>query len=163
MAYKSRTFDWVPVMNGLVKTLKDITLNQVPVYDDSRVPMTAKYPFITYADESPYTELFHSTYKTNDQFDRTISISCHAETDGEANNIADDLHTLLQDPQYRTELNSFGITFVSVQNFARRSETLSDFMKVNTYGFDLTIRLLRRYKSDYPEIKQYGGNNENGN
>ncbi|WP_338230790.1 phage neck terminator protein [Lactiplantibacillus paraxiangfangensis] len=158
MAYQARTFDWPKVINGLAKTLSDITQGQVSVYDDGRVPKTAKYPFITFADENPYTELFHSTYKVNDQFDRTVSISCYAETDGEANNIADDLHTLLQDPQYRDELNSFGITFVSVQNFARRSAVLSDFMKVSNYGFDLTIRLLRRYQSDHPEIKQYGGN-----
>lgn len=159
MAYKARTFDWPRVVNGLVKVMRDITRNQVPILADDRVKSTQGYPFITYSDESPHSDQAYSIYKTNEDFHRTLSISCWAETSGEANSISDDLMTLLHDPRYRMELRSYGIALVGTTNVRRRSESMASFMNVTNYGFDLTIALHRSYKSDYPTLNDYGGSN----
>lgn len=155
--YESQTFDWRGTMDGLVQTLRDITHGQVPVVAEDRVKSKQDYPFITYSDVNPHGDQAFSIYKTNEVFDRTLSIDCWAESSGEASNICDDLATLLHDPRYRTELKKHGITFVGIQDYRRRSEAMSSFTNISNYGFDLTIRLHRRYTPDYPTIKEVGG------
>lgn len=157
MTYKARTYDWETMINGLVQVMRDITKNQVPIFASANAGDHGKYPFIVYGDTDPNQEAYHSTYKTHDVFYKTMSIDCWAETDGEAQAISDDLVTLFQDPQYRNELNKYGITFQSITNYSHRTETMASFMDVADYGFNLEVQLVRDYTPDFPTIKDYGG------
>lgn len=131
--YKAKTYDWDNFAKGLVTVLRDITDNQVPIYSRTRSEDHKGYPFIVY-DLRPHPDIIYSVEKTHEVFDRIISIDCWAESDGEANAIADDLQTLLQDFQYREQLNSYGITLNKIEERDHRSEALASFCKFQIMG-----------------------------
>lgn len=160
--YKAKTYDWDNFAKGLVTVLRDITNNQVPIYSRTRSEDHKGYPFIVY-DLRPHPDIIYSVERTHEVFDRIISIDCWAESDGEANAIADDLQTLLQDFQYREQLNSYGITLNKIEERDHRSEALASFLQVSNYGFDMVVQLVRNYTSKYPNITQYGGSNNDTN
>jgi hypothetical protein len=136
------------------------------VVPENKVADQSEYPFVVFKVESPYNRQYRTYRRTTELFDINISFSCYAEYQGEALSISDDLRTLFFDPKYHQQLRNVGVAPVDAINNSIRNEALTSFMPISIAGFDLTVRLVRGYTSDYPtvtQVNQKGSVEENGN
>lgn len=153
--YKSKTYDWAAMYGGLIKIIREITSNQVPIFSDANVKDHGDYPFIVLSDGSPYREAYYSKDKQHDIFYKQIVIDCWAETVGESQSIADDLKTLLTDPVYKNQLRGFGITFQSISNYFNKTEQTGYILGASCHGFTLEIQLERNYRSSIQDLNTF--------
>lgn len=152
MTYKSKTYNWQNFYGSVTDVIEDmIGLTIVP---DNEIGDKPSYPFISFKTENPYSPQYYSRTKTTDAFTVNLSFNCWARHEGEAVSIADDLRTLLHDVKYVNFLKERNIAVGESTDTAVRSSALASFATATNVGFDQQFKLLRRYKSDYPDINK---------
>lgn len=159
MTYQSKTFDFGRVIKAIREAVTEMTGLPVVPTNKQKLP---DYPYITYdMTQHRVPESWSNTHEL-ELFQTFITLNCYAKTPHEASDIADDVETLLFDPNYHHKLKQeAGIIVMDATDNGASASDFAQLFSIYQQSITVQLRLLRNYVSDFPRITNtdLGGQN----
>ncbi len=108
--YQAKTFDWSGLYGQIRHLIEDITgLDGKHVIMDYTSNELPSYPYVTISSVNKTAEVANSLHSREKEIaDYLIQITCYSDNGNETLMMADDIATLLFDPQYKSTFHQYG-------------------------------------------------------
>lgn len=160
--YKAKTFDWSGLYGQIRHLIEDITgLDGKHVIMDYTSNELPSYPYVTISSVNKTAEVANSLHSREKEIaDYLIQITCYSDNGNETLMMADDIATLLFDPQYKSTFHQYGAVLKECDYTSGSTNDFAGLFNVSARSLSMKLTLYRNYQSKVEKINGLDGLNK---